>query len=29
MYFTNVHVDQYLLTADTLSVPGFDAHQQS
>jgi hypothetical protein len=28
MYFTNVHVDQYLLTADTLSIPGFSVTEQ-
>ena len=26
--FTNVHVDQYTLTADTLSIPGFVNYQQ-
>jgi hypothetical protein len=26
-WFTDTHVDQYTLTADTLSVPGFDIHQ--
>lgn len=27
--FTNVHVDQYLLTSDTLSVPGFNIKAES
>jgi hypothetical protein len=26
--FTDVHVDQYLLTSDTLAVPGFHAYAQ-
>jgi hypothetical protein len=26
-YFSGVHVDQYLMTADTLSIPGFHATQ--
>ena len=27
--FTNVHVDQYTLTADTLNIPGFNVHPQT
>ncbi|MBW8803707.1 MAG: hypothetical protein JF587_07580 [Catenulisporales bacterium] len=26
--FTDVHVDQYLMTSDTLSIPGFNVHPQ-
>jgi hypothetical protein len=28
-WFTDTHVDQYTLTADTLSIPGFNVHQDS